>query len=150
MEFVPIAILAVVAFIFSLIDLFYIIIVKRRILETLEKIESEQNKDLFKAITTHGSTSLNTENVVELAKKIRQALIKKFNLPPSYTYPQLLEEVDKKGLPADIKKELSDFFNRVILIEYSNKKGKEEDIERIKVDASDIIKKMGLNLNTQE
>lgn len=142
-----ILVLAGIAFLVSLFDLWYTLSIKNKILHTLEKIELEQKKVLFENIyLNHSSTSNENSGVVDLARKIKQAICLKLKLKQSLTYPQLIRELESKGVPADLKELLSDFFNRVMRIEYSYKK--EEDTDKIIMEAKEIIKRLGLNLNT--
>ena len=138
--------LVIIAVGVSAFDLWYTLKIKKSIMHTLEKIELEQKKQLFDSVNlTKSSSQISPDSVVGLAKKIKQALIDKLKLSSSLTYPQLLSELDKRGFPADIRDEISSFFNTVMRIEYSNDKS--VDTDKIKKDAQDIVKKLGLNLN---
>ena len=147
MEFSIELVVAFIALIIALLDLWYTIRVKVRMFHTLEKIELEQKRGIFESIYTKDSpVEFNTENVVELAKRIKEAIASKLKLKPGLTYPQLISELEKKGIPADLKDLLSDMFNRVMRIEYANQK--EEDTAKIIEEARRIIKTLGLSQST--
>ncbi len=143
-----ILLISLVAMGIALADLYYTFKVKKSIMHTLEKIELEQKRNLFSSVSVDNSVQeSNPDSVVALAKALKQALLTRLKLQSSLTYPQLLQELDKRGFPSDVRNELSEFFNSIMKIEYSNKK----DVDTVKLNklASDIVKKLGLNLNAK-
>ncbi len=140
--------ISITAIVIAVVDLYYTLKVKKSIMHTLEKIELEQKRSLFNSIGMDKSVSeSNPQSVVALAKAVKQALLERLKLSSSLTYPQLLEELDKRGFPSDVREELSELFNSVMRLEYSN--NKDVDTEKMNKLASDIIKKLGLNLNAK-
>ncbi len=132
------------ALIIALIDLWYTINVKKKMLHTLTKIELEQKRGLFESIYKSPSElNANSENFLELVKKIKEIIASKLNLRPGLTYPQLIKELDNKGIPAELKDKLSDIFSIAMKVEYSNKKV--EDTGKAVEEAKEIIKTLGLN-----
>ncbi len=140
--------ISITAIVIAVVDLYYTLKVKKSIMHTLEKIELEQKRSLFNSIGMDKSVSeSNPQSAVALAKAVKQALLERLKLSGSLTYPQLLEELDKRGFPSDVRDELSELFNAVMRLEYSN--NKDVDTEKMNKLASDIIKKLGLNLNAK-
>ncbi len=140
--------ISITAIVIAVVDLYYTLKVKKSIMHTLEKIELEQKRSLFNSIGMDKPVSeSNPQSAVALAKAVKQALLERLKLSGSLTYPQLLEELDKRGFPSDVRDELSELFNAVMRLEYSN--NKDVDTEKMNKLASDIIKKLGLNLNAK-
>ena len=107
------------------------------IIEDVMLAEDAKSKNLFK------------QNVVQLARKMFTFLKKKYGLKAT-NYAELVEELKKLNLHPKFKDQLIDFFNSIILLEYSKESLKESEKRNLKKKAIEMIRRMGQIPTLQE
>ncbi|NIA03781.1 MAG: hypothetical protein GWP09_00335 [Nitrospiraceae bacterium] len=145
-------IISLIALLLSIISIIYVILYKRKVDELIREKESKKHKTLFDSISSESEDmveKVDEAEAIELAKMMKEAIALKLKIKPTVTYPRLLEELEKVPMPSDLKKEVTDFFNKIMEIEYSNK-WTTDDLESIRKDAKEIIKKLKLRQPTKE
>jgi len=89
-----------------------------------------------------GSKKLFKENVINLARKIFIFLKRRYGLK-STNYAELIEELKRLEIKHEFKKQLIEFFDSIILLEYSKNALSESEKKELKKKAVNLIKKMG-------
>ncbi len=89
-----------------------------------------------------GSKKLFKENVINLARKIFIFLKRRYGLK-STNYAELIEELKKLEIKQEFKNQLIEFFDSIILLEYSKNALSESEKKELKKKAVNLIKKMG-------
>ena len=89
-----------------------------------------------------GSKKLFKENVINLARKIFIFLKRRYGLK-STNYAELIEELKKLEIKQEVRKQLIEFFDSIILLEYSKNTLSESEKKELKKKAVNLIKKMG-------
>jgi len=105
-------------------------LLQRIMVEDIMFSESTKGRDLFK------------ENVVTLARKIFTYLKRRYGLKAT-NYSELVEELRNMDMKTQAKEELIDFFNSIILLEYSKRSLDEMKKRELKRKAIEMIKRMG-------
>jgi len=107
------------------------------VVEDIMFAEDAKSKNLFR------------ENVVNLARKIFVFLKRRYGLK-STNYAELVEELKNIEIKPSLKEELIDFFNSIILLEYSKESLNELQKRKLKRKAIEMIRKMGQIPTLQE
>ena len=111
----------------------------------LEATKAKLNKVIIENILFAEQTderSLFKENVLNLARKLFLALKRKLNLKAT-NYSELVSEIEKLNLKKEVKDQLVDFFNSIILLEYSKESLSREKKRMLKEQAIALLKRMG-------
>lgn len=100
---------------------------------------------------TEDEEDLFEKNVRDLAERLFALLKTKHGVEDVTTYREMadqLEEMDAED--AELKDELLDFYESAIRLEYSDEELSEDEKERMKQTAVDLIKRTGQTLEGQE
>ena len=146
-------IVAALALIIALVDLFIILSLRRETEEISSMIQEKEKTAMlnhmlipFENVGTGSQESIE-EGVRSIARIMKDSLVTKYGIKNAATVKELVEEIKDLNIDSKLKEELLDFFDHIAYTIYSDDVSA-DSVKGIKNQALDIISK--LNLRVEE